>query len=140
MVDTAVEDLAFQRQFEQAQAAAANITEPRAIVAYYDTSAALVVVRLRSGASFSFPPSIAQGLSGAEAKDLAQVEITPMGGWLALGNVGYGFYGGGVVVWGVWDKAVDGDASGAMVAAVGLLITDGLHDRRSSGQSGQATL
>jgi hypothetical protein len=81
MVDIALEDLAFQPQFEPAQAAAvqANITEPRAIAAYYDVSAALVVVRLRSGASFSFPPSIAQGLSGAAPDDLAQLEITPMG-------------------------------------------------------------
>jgi hypothetical protein len=81
MVDTALEDLAFQQQFEQAQAAAvqASITEPRAIAAYYDVSAALVVVRLRSGASFSFPPSIAQGLSGAAPDDLVQLEITPMG-------------------------------------------------------------
>jgi Protein of unknown function (DUF2442) len=89
MVDTALEDLAFQRQFEQAQAAAvqADITEPRAVAAYYDESVGLVVVRLRSGASFSFPPSIAQGLSGAAPDDLAQVEITPIGDglhWEAL--------------------------------------------------------
>jgi Protein of unknown function (DUF2442) len=74
-------DLAFQQQFEQAQAAAiqANHTEPRAIAAEYDESAELMRIYLRSGASFSFPPGIAQGLAGATAEDLAQVEITPMG-------------------------------------------------------------
>jgi hypothetical protein len=75
------EDLTFEQQFEQAQAAAmqANLTEPRAIAAEYDAAAGLVRVHLRSGASFSFPPDIAQGLAGASAEDLAQVEITPMG-------------------------------------------------------------
>jgi Protein of unknown function (DUF2442) len=81
MVKTAAEDLAFQQQFEQAQAAAsqANLTEPRAVTAEYDEAAGLIRIYLRSGASFSFPPEIAQGLSGAKAEDLAQVEITPMG-------------------------------------------------------------
>lgn len=81
MVEPALEDLEFRQQFERAQAAAiwANITEPRAIAAYYDAEAKLVIVRLQSGAIFSFPPEIAQGLCGAKAEDLAQLEITPMG-------------------------------------------------------------
>ncbi|MBW4440711.1 MAG: DUF2442 domain-containing protein [Plectolyngbya sp. WJT66-NPBG17] len=81
MVESMSDDQKFRREFEQAQTAAiqANLTEPRAIAAYYDIEAKLIVVKLRSGASFSFPPDIAQGLRGAEARDLAQVEITPMG-------------------------------------------------------------
>jgi Protein of unknown function (DUF2442) len=81
MVNPISEDLAFQQQFEQAQAAAvqANLVEPRAIAVEYDSAAGLIRVDLRSGASFSFPPAIAQGLAGARAEDLAQVEITPMG-------------------------------------------------------------
>jgi hypothetical protein len=81
MVEPALDDQTFRQEFEQAQAAAirANVTEPRAIAAYYDSEATLIVVKLRSGASFSFPPDIAQGLCGATADDLAQVEITPMG-------------------------------------------------------------
>jgi len=81
MAEPVFEDHTFQQQFAQAQAAAeqANRTEPRAIAAYYDPTDRLIMIRLRSGASFSFPPAIAQGLANASPEDLAQVEITPMG-------------------------------------------------------------
>lgn len=61
------------------EAIQASVTQPRAIAAEYDPETKLVRVHLRSGASFSFPPEIAEGLAGARAEDLAQVEITPMG-------------------------------------------------------------
>jgi Protein of unknown function (DUF2442) len=81
MANPTLDEQTFQQQFEQAQAAAelANLTEPRAIAAYYESSERTITVRLRSGASFSFPVDIVQGLAGAEAQDLTQVEITPMG-------------------------------------------------------------
>ena len=81
MANLELDDLEFQHQFELAQLAAkeANLTEPRAIVAYYDRIVDTIAIRLRSGASFSFPPSIAQGLCGASPSDLDQIEITPMG-------------------------------------------------------------
>ncbi len=81
MVEPKGEDLAFQRQFEQAETAAiqSNLTEPRVVSAYYDSVAGLIILRLRSGAIFSFPPDIAQGLAAAKPEDLAQVEITPLG-------------------------------------------------------------
>ena len=81
MVNPTFDDRTFQQQFEQAQAATkqANRTEPRAIAADYDSTDRLIVIRLRSGASFSFPPDIVQGLANASPDDLAQVEITPMG-------------------------------------------------------------
>ena len=81
MVNPILDDLAFQQQFEQAQVAAAqaNQTEPRAVSVYYEPNDHLIVVHLRSGACFSFPPDIAQGLAGASPDDLANVEITPMG-------------------------------------------------------------
>jgi Protein of unknown function (DUF2442) len=81
MVEPGSDDLAFQQQLEQARSAAiqANLTEPRAISASYDASTGLIMIRLQSGAIFSFPPEIAQGLAGAEAEALAQVEVTPMG-------------------------------------------------------------
>jgi len=81
MVEPELDDLAFQQQLERAKAAAtqANLTEPRAISAHYDAAVGLMIIRLQSGAIFSFPPVIAQGLAGAEADTLAQVEITPMG-------------------------------------------------------------
>jgi hypothetical protein len=81
MVEPGADDLAFQQQLEQARSAAiqANLIEPRAISASYDAAAGLIMIRLQSGAIFSFPPEIAQGLVGAEAEALAQVEVTPMG-------------------------------------------------------------
>jgi hypothetical protein len=81
MANSTLDDQIFQQQFEQAQAAAelANLTEPRAIAAYYEPNERTITVRLRSGASFSFPVDIVQGLADAEAQDLNQVEITPMG-------------------------------------------------------------
>jgi hypothetical protein len=78
-MDSPALDIEFQQQFERASAAAANMTEPRAIAAYYDALSERIVVQLRSGMSFSFPPHIAQGLAGATAADLQQVQITRMG-------------------------------------------------------------
>ena len=79
--DSLPENQTFQQQFEQAQAAAefANLTQPRAIAAYYEPNERIITVRLRSGASFSFPVDIVQGLASAETQDLTQVEVTPMG-------------------------------------------------------------
>ncbi len=89
MANPTIDDRTFQQQFEQAQTAAvqANQTEPRAIAAYYDSNDRVIIIRLRSGASFSFPPNIAQGLSQASPEDLAQVEITPMGDGLHWENL-----------------------------------------------------
>jgi len=81
MVEPKLDELGFQQQMERAQSAAiqANLTEPRAISAYYDSATQLMMIQLQSGATFSFPPEIAQGLAGAEAEALAEVEVTPMG-------------------------------------------------------------
>jgi len=66
----------------------ANAAEPRAESAYYDQSsdseallrsADRIEINLKSGATFSFPPDLAQGLSGAAPEDLAEVEVTPSG-------------------------------------------------------------
>ncbi len=89
MTDPISEALDFEAQFAKAQAAetAASLTEPRAIAAYYDEKAALIVIRLKSGAVFSFPPKIAQGLAEAEATELAKVKVSPAGDglhWEAL--------------------------------------------------------
>ncbi len=78
-------------------AAIANAVEPRAESAYYDQSsdseallrlrkhgakqqsADRIVINWKSGAIFSFPPDLAQGLAGASPEDLAEVEVTPSG-------------------------------------------------------------
>jgi hypothetical protein len=57
----------------------ANAVEPRAESAYYDQSCDRIVINLKSGASFSFPTELAQGLAGASPGDLAEVEVTPSG-------------------------------------------------------------
>ena len=53
--------------------------QPRATAARYDARKKVLVIELVNGASFAFPPSLAQGLEGASAADLSAVEITPMG-------------------------------------------------------------
>lgn len=57
----------------------ANTIEPRAQSAYYDQSSDRIIIHLKSGATFSFPPELAQGLAGAFPEDLAEVEVTPSG-------------------------------------------------------------
>ncbi len=76
-----IDDAQFLEQYQRAVAAAdqASATEPRSVAAYYDDINHLIVIRLNSGAVFSFAPDIAQGLGGASKEDLAAVEITPSG-------------------------------------------------------------
>ena len=54
MANLTLDDLAFQQQFEQAQATAAeaNQNEPRAVAAYYEPKDHLIVIHLRSGGLF----------------------------------------------------------------------------------------
>lgn len=57
----------------------ANATQPRAESVHYDKSDDLIVIRLRNGAIFSFPPRLAQGLEGASPEQLADIWIPPSG-------------------------------------------------------------
>ena len=79
-----MEDRAFDREYENAKRAAARADriEPRAKAARYDRRSNRIVVELRNGASFIFPPELAEGLAGASPKDLAEVRITPSGAGL----------------------------------------------------------
>jgi hypothetical protein len=63
-------------------AALADATEPRAKSARYDRRARGIVVELLSGATFIFPPELAQGLAGASPAELAEVQVTPAGAGL----------------------------------------------------------
>lgn len=89
MDNVVFDERTFMEQFNQAQETAqiANLNEPRAIAAFYDEINNLVVIRLKSGSIFSFPPDIAQGLTGATAKDLASIEITFSGDALHWENL-----------------------------------------------------
>jgi hypothetical protein len=57
----------------------AQQTEPRAVSARYDAKADRIVVELTSGATFAFPPALAQGLRDAAPEDLAEIEVSPTG-------------------------------------------------------------
>ncbi len=68
-------------QINQARLAAeiADLSEPRARFAYYERHNNQIIVELRLGASFLFPPDLVQGLAGASPEDLMEVEVTPSG-------------------------------------------------------------
>ena len=50
-----------------------------AVSAKYDVRKKLIHVALQNGASFSFPPHLAQGLQNATSAQLAHIEVSPMG-------------------------------------------------------------
>jgi hypothetical protein len=79
----------FNRQNEQAIRAArdADRVEPRATAVTYDREQALVLVHLRSGFTFGFPPERISGLEGATHKQLSDVRISPSGDGLHWDNV-----------------------------------------------------
>ncbi|MEL7054149.1 MAG: DUF2442 domain-containing protein [Cyanobacteria bacterium J06588_5] len=83
-------DLRLEAQIEKARQAGhiANATEPRALSAHYDSQTGCVNIQLKSGATYSFPAVITQGLSNAPSELIAAVELTPSGDglhWEALG-------------------------------------------------------
>lgn len=66
----------------------ARMSEPRAASVRYSRTLGRVIVELTNGCSFSFPPSLAQGLETATDDQLAEVEILGSGyglHWEALG-------------------------------------------------------
>ena len=71
----------FERQNETAvrEAREADRIEPRASSISYDASRGLILVELRSGFAFGFPPERVPGLEGASAQDLGEVRISPSG-------------------------------------------------------------
>ncbi|HKQ05761.1 MAG TPA: DUF2442 domain-containing protein [Blastocatellia bacterium] len=73
-------DLEFKRAVRAAKES--DAAEPRAAAARYDRKTNRIVVDLRNGASFMFPPEKAQGLAGASAADLAKVVVTLSGSGL----------------------------------------------------------
>ncbi len=54
-------------------------SHPRATSAHYERRGARIVVSLSNGLDLAFPVRMAEGLSGAKAADLADIEITPTG-------------------------------------------------------------
>jgi hypothetical protein len=54
-------------------------TEPRAVAARYDAKADRIVIDLTNGATFTFPPRLAEGLAEARPEELADIEILGLG-------------------------------------------------------------
>lgn len=84
-----MDDKTFQEQYEKAgkATAEADVNEPRAVRAFYDREAELVVIHLQDGESFSFSPVTLEELAQGSADDLAQIEVSPLGDglrWQAL--------------------------------------------------------
>lgn len=57
----------------------AEETEPSAESVYYDQKRDLIVINLKNGAIFSFPPRIAQGLENASVEQLSNVWLSASG-------------------------------------------------------------
>ena len=71
----------FERQNETAvrEAREADRIEPRARSIRYDPRMGLLLVELRSGFLFGFPPERVPGLKGTSAEQLAAVRVSPSG-------------------------------------------------------------
>lgn len=74
-------DAEFERENARAIRAAreADRIEPRARAARYDLEQALVLVELRNGCLFGFPPERVLGLEDADPAELAEVRLSPSG-------------------------------------------------------------
>lgn len=74
-------EVKFEHQNELAirEAREADRVEPRAHTISYDARKGLVVVELRSGFAFGFPPERVGGLERATAAQLARARISPSG-------------------------------------------------------------
>lgn len=80
----------FGRQNERAVRAAreADQIEPRAVAAMYDAKRALILMQLRSGYAFGFPPACVPGLEQASKAQLSNIRISPSGDGLHWDAVG----------------------------------------------------
>jgi len=63
----------------RARTAEAERIEPRAERAGFDHERGMIVVELKSGCIFGFPPELGAGLDGATPAQLAEVEVEPGG-------------------------------------------------------------
>ena len=57
----------------------ADLVEPRAAATTYDAKQGLVLVRLRGGCAFGFPPDQVGGLENATAYQLSNIRLSPSG-------------------------------------------------------------
>jgi hypothetical protein len=73
------DDFDHQNEAAVREAREADRIEPRASAGRYDVNRGLVMIELRSGFAFGFPPERVQGLESGSAKQLAEIRISPSG-------------------------------------------------------------
>ena len=75
----------FEREYQSAsrRAAKADAVEPRAKCARYDRRSHRIVVDLKNGSRFMFPPELAQGLADADDRALSNIHVSPSGSGLS---------------------------------------------------------
>jgi len=76
-----IDDAEFERQFIEAtkRGEQALKEEPRAVAVRYDRKQKRVIIDLVNGATYIFPPALAQGLSEATDEEIADVKILGRG-------------------------------------------------------------
>jgi hypothetical protein len=76
-----ITDEELDRQIAKAREAGrkANETEPRAKSVHYDEASDLIVIELKNGAFFSFPPRLAQGLGNGTPEQLNDIWLDSVG-------------------------------------------------------------
>jgi hypothetical protein len=76
-----IDDMDFEKQYRAAKKLGEHLdkTEPRAVRAEYDAQRGVVMVQLRSGIWFGFPPSMDVDLKDATPDQLAAVQVMPWG-------------------------------------------------------------
>jgi hypothetical protein len=73
------DDFLSQNEAAVREAREADRIEPRASAVRYDAERGLVLVELRSGFAFGFPPERVAGLEAGTAKDMSNTRISPSG-------------------------------------------------------------
>ena len=70
-----------------------KVEGPRAVAAAYNRKTKTIAVEMNNGASFSFPPHLAQGLEDGKPTQWADVQVSPMGsqsGWREVRGQSHG--------------------------------------------------
>lgn len=100
MTEPRLSDDELIRQIEAARVADAEAdrSEPRARDAFYDVRTQRIVVELRSGTAFAFPPSLFPELATRTPRELARVEVSPSGEGLVWDEIDVHIETAGVLV------------------------------------------
>ncbi len=76
----------------------AELTVPQAKSAHYDPTTGRIVVELKLGSAFAFPPSMFSELAGHTPEELAKVEVEPFGEALVWEELDVGIAVAGIIV------------------------------------------